>query len=647
MEKKIHLLIALFGLCCGTILGQTYNKQKTYLDALELAKIKNAKDSISAMRNKKDTIYYADSSFEVAFKKTIYKYGNDSELLDNPFLKGYLIGIWPPDTLEKVLPKSTIGNDPNGKKYYNKPIGYSSEELAPASSKSSNWQASAINGAANFMAGRFKQEILHIALDQIFKQIKSKENSNLIKSIYPKTFKQIETLYGTGSSSYYTADMLLLRQTAQIDIEQLPENIIKNPEVVFPKFKNELKIIDILTLGKNIVDYCQQGQSLDRLLSILSNENYSSNSTIYKALNVADLIAQALLDKEKSKDIWVNPLTVLPTTNSLNILDVRFFYGLLYQQLIKIKEFKTYLKNNDSTDLILVAGKIQELLKFVNKLNNTYNYLKSKDFNLTSPEELVVYIKEVNQTITSFAATLTKIPEINLNDSIFNVSAKYITLIESLLKKDYQKVIPLLVIEFGAYMNMTVTSARTVTFVSQLATIESADDMEALLNSYALPIGSSSIKRHSSFNISLNGYVGLTGGWETAYGTQNKQTKGNIGLSAPIGISTTFCNGYLTPFVSFFDLGAIVNQRLNNDTSSYSNLKLEHFFSPGIGLFVNLPKLPISAGFHFNYVPNLRTIKYESGNASITESGRSVTRINFSILVDIPFFTLYNKPKKK
>ena len=110
---------------------------------------------------------------------------------------------------------------------------------------------------------------------------------------------------------------------------------------------------------------------------------------MYKALNVADLIAQALLDKEKSKDIWVNPLTILPTNNSLKNLELRYFYGLLYQQLIKIKEFKTYLKTNDSTDLILVACKIQELLKFVNKLNNPYNYLKSIDFNLTSSEDIV------------------------------------------------------------------------------------------------------------------------------------------------------------------------------------------------------------------------------------------------------------------
>lgn len=648
MTSKLNLLITLTLLYSSNLFGQLYNKQNTYLDALELANIRN---SIPIPKSNKDTIYTINS-FADAFRKIAYKYGNDSELLNNPFLKDYLLGIYPPDTSAEVA-EYVIGGDVQKEKKIYMPIGYYSEKFAPTSLTSANWQASAINGMANFMAGRFKQELLQVAIDQIFTQIKTKEDSILLKSIFPKTFKHIGDLYGSGASSYYTADLLLLRQTAQIDFEQLPKNIIKNPEMVFPSLKTEPKIKDMLVLANYIVEYSQQGQSLDRLLTILSNETYSSDSTVYKILNVADLISQALLDKEgseneKNKDVWVNPINILPTTlNSLKNLEIRYFYGLLYQQLIQIPEFKRYLERKNSNDLVLIATNIQDIVRFVNKLNNTYNYIRSKEFNLKSPEEIVTYIKDINQTLTSFATTIKKIPELNLNDSILYVSAKYITIVEAMMKKDYQKVIPLLVIEFGEYMDMNGKSSRTVVFVSQLATIESADDMDALLSSYALPIGSSSIKRHSSFNISVNGYVGLTGGWEIAYGTQKNQTKGNIGLSAPIGISATFCNGYLTPFVSFIDLGSIVNQRLNNDTTSYSNLKFEHFFTPGIGLFVNCPKLPITAGVHFNYIPNLRTIKYESGNATITESNRSVTRINFSVLVDIPFFTLYNREKKK
>ena len=64
-------------------------------------------------------------------------------------------------------------------------------------------------------------------------------------------------------------------------------------------------------------------------------------------------------------------------------------------------------------------------------------------------------------------------------------------------------------------------------------------------------------------------------------------------------------------------------------------------------LYYNVKKLPISFGFHGNYIPNLRTIKYENQLASISETNVSVIRFNFSILIDIPFLTLYNQGSKK
>lgn len=648
MLQKIYFLIVLT-LVCGSDLFAQYNKQKTYLDALELANIMN-----SIPRSTKDTTFTINSFVE-AFGKTIHKYGNDQQLLANPFLKDHLLGIYPPDTLPKknyyMIWDSVMGRGKTGKAV-DKAISYSSAGLVAGALGSASWQASAINGIANFMAGRFKQEALHVVIDQMLKQINTEKDAQLIKSVFPQTFTYIERLYGSGSSSYYTADLLQLRHTAQFDIEQLPKNIIRNPEGIFPLLQNNPKMKDMLSLGSYIVEYSQQGQSLDRLVSSLANERYSSDSSVYKILNVADLISQALLDTAGSKDKWVNPLNILSTTDmSLKKPEVRYFYGLLYQQMIQVPEFRNYLEVRNADDIIPLAIKMQDLIRFVNKLNNTYSYVKSRGFDLKTPEEIMVYVNNINLSMGQFVSTLKSISAINerylINDTVVDASGKYIAIFEAILKKDYQQVIPRLTIEFGTYMSKEIKFSRTIAFVSQLATVENAADMERLLNAYALPIGSASIKRHSSFNISLNGYVGLAGGWETAYGSQKNQTKGNIGLSAPIGISVTVGKGFLTPFVSFLDLGSMVNQRLNNDTVSYSNLRLEHFFSPGIGLLVNCPKLPVSAGVHFSYIPNLRTIKYESGNATITELDRSVTRINFSLLVDIPFFTIYNRDKAR
>jgi hypothetical protein len=362
------------------------------------------------------------------------------------------------------------------------------------------------------MAGRFKQESLQVSIDQIFKQSMAGNDSEIIKCIFPKTYKQIESLYGLGASSYYTSDLLLLRQAAQMDITQLSKNIINNQETIFPSFINEPKLKDMLLMGNYIVEYGQQGLSLDHLISSLSNEIYSSDSTVYRMLNVADLISQALLNKEGSEDTWVNPIIDLPvSSNSLKNLEIRFFYGLLYEQLILIPEFKTYFEEQIAYDEELIAAKIQELIRFVNQLNNTYNYLQSKEFSLNSPEEIAIYIQDINQTIGSFTNTLNTNQILDLHDSIVEVSSKYLSIVEASLNNDYQRVIPLLIIEFGDYMDISIKTVRTITFISQLATTESADNLEALLSSYALPIGSSSIKRRSSFNVSVNGYVGLTG----------------------------------------------------------------------------------------------------------------------------------------
>lgn len=624
MKIKLILIGILFLSNTTNVLGQIYNKQHTYLDALQLKLI--------VEQNKQNR--YSNSDLVAHFYEILSKYGISQDDVDqNIFFEDHTIYL--------LLKSSSDGDDNQ------EGLKYNPSEFKTAALSATNLQSSAIGGMANFMAGRFKQEALQVAIHQLFKQIKTREDSILVQSIFPKTFAQIKNLYGTGSSSYYTSDLLLLRQTAEIDLKKLPKNIVLNAAQIFPSIEINPEIKDMLALGSYIVENGKQGQKLDILISEIANENYTPNSKIAQLVNVADIISQALIDKREGNEIWVNPINSLPTTGSaLENLEVRYFYGLLYQQLIQIPEFKTYLQSSNPSDVVLVAAKIQNLCKFVNRLNKTYNYAKSKDFLLKSPDEEVKYLQEINETFISFATTVKDVPELNneaiLNDTLLSISQKYITLIAPVLEKDYQKVIPLLIIEFGPLMPKNQKTLRIITFLSQLATVESDADMEALLSAYSLPIGSSSIKRHSNFNLSLNTYVGITGGWETAYGSVENQTQGNIGLSAPIGIATTFFSGHLTTFISFIDLGTIVNQRLNNNNTAYNNLSFEQFFAPGVGLYYNFAELPISVGIHLNAIPNLRTIEYGSGNATVTETNISVTRFNFTLLVDIPLFTLYN-----
>ena len=201
----------------------------------------------------------------------------------------------------------------------------------------------------------------------------------------------------------------------------------------------------MVTLGDYIVEYCSKKQSLESLLLSLANEKYSSDtSVVKKTLNIANLISQALLDEEGSEDIWVNPINILPTESNLeNRLEIRFFYGLLYHQLSQIPEFKNYLDIDNSNNIISIATKIHDLVLFVKKLNDTYNYTKSKDFNLNSTDEIITYVKRINEALSLFNTAINDVSEIYINDNIFDVSAKYISILEAMLRKDYQQAIPL------------------------------------------------------------------------------------------------------------------------------------------------------------------------------------------------------------
>ena len=357
-----------------------------------------------------------------------------------------------------------------------------------------------------------------MAINQTFKQIvKNKKDSILIQSIFPKTFKQIEKLYTT--KSYYTADLLLIRQIIQTDKEQLPQNLVLNAEAIFPEVKTQPEIKDLLLMSSYIFEYSQQEQSLDQLFTSIANENYTENSSVFKVPNIADLISQSLLNQDGNKQKWVQAKNTFPISeSSLKQPEIKYFYGLVYQQLVQIPELKSYIENTHSKDLVSTAHKIQDLLIFGNHLNKAYNYIQSKDISLKSPEEISTYILYINRGIQSFTETLMSQPEIqsqiSIDTHLLDVSDQYISIVESLMKKEYRKAAATILVGLGDYMNLSVKTSRKITFLSSLAIIESADEMEALLNSYALPIGSSSIKRQSKMNLSINGYVGLTGGWK-------------------------------------------------------------------------------------------------------------------------------------
>ena len=614
--KRYYLLLLAF----LPLTGFSQNTPKnTYIDAVKLGQLYQAA---------KDSPDDDHSKLVAEFNRILRKYTDEPW---NTILPEDLVLRNPPDEMKTGGPpfpstqKDLLG------------IPYNEKDLKPAASGSLGWQAAAVNGLADFMAGRFRQEVLHYGLKNVFKRI-SKEDRVVFSALFPATLREVERLQ--KESGFYSADVVFLRQVIQTDLDQLSDRLVEDMDVVFPKLSKNPMMKDFFRLGYYVHQSARHGKNVPEIIQALAEKDFSTQklNVVWK---LTSLLSTALRDTGTVR-LWVDPSRLNDTPGEKNLV-ATYFFALLHEQL----EEDPVLKQ----EVLLALGgttyaeKLRPMLGYFNDFNEAQQYLKQNQYTLEAGEK-EEFLRLVLRGLRTFVASpAVKLHLFNVPDSVRNKVQSYVRISQPLMEKDYKKAIPVLINEMSEYLPGDAGKyRRSVVFVSQLASVSKAEDMEELLQAYSLPVGGSSIKRSSRWNISVNGYVGGTGGWETAYGSAARQTKGNIGLSAPIGVSVT-ANKQYTLFASFLDLGSIVNVRLNNDTTAYPGLRFEHFLSPGLGMFWNWPNSPVTLGVHYSYTPNLRNITYNSGDAVIREENVSVSRVNASLLVDIPFFTLFNKAK--
>ncbi|GGG62620.1 hypothetical protein [Epilithonimonas arachidiradicis] len=604
------------------------NVQNTYLDALKLAKIYS------------EFIRHPYSANLEGYSETLQRYGIDQNS-DNPFLKENEIStkLIRYVVSETIAPGAVIPPIKSGSIALNNQKSKKISDVESSQLSGLSWQSKMINGTVTFMAERFKAEMANTVLQNMFDRIQTNDVEN-IQLLFPKTLEQVKKYYPSkNANTYYSSDLIFLKQIIISDLKNAPENIAKSDHI---RQKIPGDGGDYLMMGYYISTYSKQEYPIDEIIERINKIKFT-NDEITKTVSMVNLLSIALRDSAQSATKWVNPLLHLKysakKSNSIKDLTTTFFYALIYQQL---KFYNISQLNSIST--VSYADKIQNLISCFNTFNVAYNLVREKKSLKADSDD---YIKYTSQIIASFS-------DFSNNELIrttYNIDPKYVEFIQTalqlytpIIKNEYVNILPVIITELGPYFpeDINIQNMRAVNFIAQLGTAETSEDIAATLDSFALPIGSASIKRNSIVNISLNGYVGLTGGFETAYSDFGNKTKGNIGLAAPIGVS--FTKNRYTLFASIIDLGTMVNVRLSGDENSYSGLKFEHFLSPGLGLYYNFQKSPVTIGFHYNYIPNLRTIKYEEDmTATVIKTNSSVGRLNFSILIDIPLLTIYSK----
>lgn len=178
----------------------------------------------------------------------------------------------------------------------------------------------------------------------------------------------------------------------------------------------------------------------------------------------------------------------------------------------------------------------------------------------------------------------------------------------------------------------------TVKIVGEITSADSDEEIANILNRYIFSSIDSYSKKEIPFSININSYLGYYYGKEAEKVT-NQWTQ-NRGVIAPIGMEFSFGLknwGSLGIYVPLLDIGAIMDFKLNNDsTETVPDIKFENIISPGIYLVYGVPKIPFSLGGGIQYSPQL---------GKFTLDGKTIEprklRWNLFIAFDLPLLNLF------
>lgn len=181
-------------------------------------------------------------------------------------------------------------------------------------------------------------------------------------------------------------------------------------------------------------------------------------------------------------------------------------------------------------------------------------------------------------------------------------------------------------------------------FIASIASAKSESDVKTAINAFALPTGSSRIKKEHNLSIGLNSYVGFYWARNAQYSSVNLPKNEN-GITAPLGLSVNWGwgkAGALSAYLGIIDVGAIFTYKINNDSSLSSNIQLAQILSPSVGLVYGFPiikkyNFPISIGIISQWGPRLQTVS-KTGNSVLP---LLTQRFNLFIAIDLPFLNFY------
>lgn len=518
-----------------------------------------------------------------------------------------------------------------------------------------------VDAFSKFLVDRTKKEIAltffenfssKLKKDITFK-VKGKNNKDIFVSLklsdlFPSTNTMLVSIDGFSLPSFGETWIVAFKK----DLQELPNNISKALQNSDNFSTTELGYYTLSLFS--IIDNLIKGNHPSDIISNFLENNplwkgKSKNNIVFNSLKTIDLFSKNLIEVGKNKKRWISTSAF----DSLSNEGKKFLLGWIYQEgrnkkiFTKPNLYNSYQKIESQYKYI--TNQISEIEDEINKLNKIIDkdskaYISSFGDFVDKSINLIISVVEntsiKNKRVTSDGAFLISkiklltidIKNLTLNikdksygESLFNI----LSLLKNITKMDDNNALVKSVSFYGNFLVDLVNASK----------LKDSENIELILNKYALPVSSYRIKRKKNYSIDLASYPGISGGYEFS-----DSNSGSFGITAPIGFSFSLKNNTKKPsstssslFLSIIDIGAPFSYRLTNDDAEGlpENITLEQIFAPGLFYVYGFNNSPFSLSFGAQYSPLLRKIKVNN-----VLDDQNIFKLSISFVVDIPIFNL-------
>jgi hypothetical protein len=405
-------------------------------------------------------------------------------------------------------------------------------------------------------------------------------------------------------------------------------------------FTNSIKLINIISLS---------------LQSNLTGKHYIGEDDFKLFTNdevFQNLFLGLLYQRISNVNIQFNGIALAPQITPTRASGLRAYLTNLFEQSKNIQVAYDKLvkdKTEGKTDLGAHYGAIFESAKALLAALAQINII---DPSLAPPPIL-------NDVLKTTALSLQVAHDI----SVRNYNASVVGVLK--IFNDISEM-PGVAAKYPGIRQFTAAFLKYGSFASNVVLSKDPDEVKEAINAFALPSGSSSIKKHTSFSISINAYTGFVYGFKNKFTNSTFTTQdvnGNdsivklnggksIAVYAPVGLSFNWGVGWqlknpwsVSAFVSLIDIGAVVGYRFVTDTGQISQefkINLGNIFAPGGNVIIGLPNMPLSVGGGAQWIPSLQRSPKSNEFYIIDHSG---WRFQVFLAVDLPLLNIHTSKK--